>query len=68
MRLDVHVALLASLCAPQIPEWASLIHNFVKTYGLGDSVMVVDELSSGDDVRGTGELVRTCTCVHDMAQ
>jgi ESCRT-II complex subunit VPS25 len=39
----------------QIPEWADIIYNFVKTYGLGDSVMVVEELSSGDDVRGTGE-------------
>ena len=38
----------------QIPEWAAAIYDFVKTYGLSDSVMVVDELSSGDDVRGTG--------------
>ncbi len=39
----------------KIPEWAATIYSFVKTYGLGDSVMVVDELSTGDDVRGTGE-------------
>lgn len=37
----------------KVPEWAALIHSFVKTYGLGDSVMVVDELSSGDDVKGS---------------
>lgn len=32
-----------------------MIHNFAKTYGLSDSVMTLDELCGGDDVRGTGE-------------
>lgn len=39
---------------PQVSDWADAIYNFVRTYGLTDSVMVVDELSSGDDVTGTG--------------
>eukprot|EP00798_Chlamydomonas_sp_ICE-L_P009810 gene9810-7698_t len=37
----------------KIPEWAAAIQGFVQTYGLGDTVMTLDELSSGDDVRGT---------------
>ncbi|GAX78043.1 hypothetical protein CEUSTIGMA_g5485.t1 [Chlamydomonas eustigma] len=37
----------------KVQEWASLIHSFAKTYGLSDFVMSVEELSSGDDVRGT---------------
>ncbi|KAL6748668.1 subunit of ESCRT-II complex [Haematococcus lacustris] len=37
----------------KVPEWANTIHSFVKTFGLSDTVMTLDELSSGDDVRGT---------------
>ncbi|KAG1672486.1 hypothetical protein FOA52_002794 [Chlamydomonas sp. UWO 241] len=37
----------------KLPEWAAQIHEFARTYGLADSVMTVDELRSGDDVRGT---------------
>jgi hypothetical protein len=40
----------------QVSDWADVIYDFVRTYGLTDSVMVVDELSSGDDVAGTGTL------------
>lgn len=39
----------------QVAEWASIIHNFAKTFGLSDSVMTLDDLSRGDDVKGTGE-------------
>ena len=39
----------------RIQEWAAAIYSFVQTFGLGDSVMTLTELSNGDDVRGTGE-------------
>ena len=39
----------------QVAEWASIVLDFAKTYGLSDTVMTLDELSQGDDVRGTGE-------------
>jgi|LauGreDrversion4_1035100.scaffolds.fasta_scaffold391575_1 hypothetical protein len=42
------------LCVTQINEWANIVLDFAKTYGLADSVMTLDELSQGDDVRGTG--------------
>lgn len=38
----------------QVSDWADVIYDFVRTYGLTDTVHVVDELSSGDDVTGTG--------------
>jgi hypothetical protein len=38
----------------QVDEWATAIADFVRTYGLSESVMTLDELSTGDDVRGTG--------------
>jgi hypothetical protein len=34
-----------------IDEWATVIGDWAATCGLHDSVMLVDELSSGDDVR-----------------
>ncbi|KAG2499685.1 hypothetical protein HYH03_002620 [Edaphochlamys debaryana] len=37
----------------RIDEWVAVLLDFVRTYGLSDSVMTLDELSSGDDVRGT---------------
>mmetsp|Transcript_15673 Transcript_15673/g.39076 ORF Transcript_15673/g.39076 Transcript_15673/m.39076 type:complete len:183 (-) Transcript_15673:146-694(-) len=37
----------------KVPEWADMIHSFVRTYGLGGSVMLVDELRTGEDVMGT---------------
>ncbi|KXZ50291.1 hypothetical protein GPECTOR_17g930 [Gonium pectorale] len=37
----------------KVDEWAATLMDFVRTYGLSDSVMTLDELSSGDDVRGT---------------
>jgi ESCRT-II complex subunit VPS25 len=36
-----------------VEEWARLILELVRTYGLGQAVMSVEELSSGDDVAGT---------------
>lgn len=43
----------SSLPFLQVAEWASIIHTFARTYGLSDSVMTLDDLSNGDDVRGT---------------
>ncbi|PNH03248.1 Vacuolar protein sorting-associated protein 25 [Tetrabaena socialis] len=37
----------------RVDEWAAVLMDFVKTYGLSQSVMTLDELTSGDDVRGT---------------
>lgn len=37
----------------KIPEWADAIARWADTYGMRDSVVVVDDLSRGDDVRGT---------------
>lgn len=39
----------------QVDEWAAAIMDFVRMYGLNDSVLTLDELCGGDDVRGTGE-------------
>jgi len=37
----------------KVAEWAALLTDFARTYGLRDSVMTLDDLSGGDDVRGT---------------
>ncbi len=39
-----------------LAEWADTLHGFARDFGLQDSVMTLDELSSGDEVRGTGVL------------
>ena len=38
----------------KLEEWAVTVYRFVRELGLQDSVMTVDELSSGDEVAGTG--------------
>lgn len=37
----------------RVDEWSAVLMDFVRTYGLSDSVMTMDELTGGDDVRGT---------------
>ncbi|GIL95449.1 hypothetical protein Vretimale_1463 [Volvox reticuliferus] len=37
----------------RVEEWAAVLMDFVRTFGLSDSVMTMDELVGGDDVRGT---------------
>ncbi|GFR48325.1 hypothetical protein Agub_g10208 [Astrephomene gubernaculifera] len=37
----------------RVDEWAAVLMDFVRTYGLSGSVMTLDELTGGDDVRGT---------------
>lgn len=37
-----------------IAEWADVIQRWVSSYGQQDSVFAIEELSSGDDVQGTG--------------
>jgi len=39
----------------KLEAWAATIHEWARSSGMQDSVMTVDELSSGDEVRGTGE-------------
>ncbi len=39
----------------QLEGWAATIHDWARGSGMQDQVMTVDELSSGDEVRGTGE-------------
>jgi ESCRT-II complex subunit VPS25 len=38
----------------KLEEWAESVHSFIRDLGMQDSVMTVDELSTGDEVRGTG--------------
>ena len=38
----------------KLGEWADVLYSFVRQFGLQDSVMTLDELSSGDDVKDTG--------------
>lgn len=38
----------------KLEEWAESVHGLVRDLGMQDSVMTVDELSTGDEVRGTG--------------
>lgn len=37
----------------KVEEWAQVILGWANTYGVQDSVMLLEDLSSGDDVRGT---------------
>lgn len=39
----------------KLEEWADTVYGFVRGLGLQESVMTVDELSSGEEVAGTGE-------------
>jgi ESCRT-II complex subunit VPS25 len=39
----------------KIDEWAQVILAWAGTYGVSDAVMLLEDLSSGDDVRNTGE-------------
>ncbi|GMH43046.1 hypothetical protein BSKO_10968 [Bryopsis sp. KO-2023] len=34
-------------------QWADAIYGFIQSYGMQGSVMAVEEISSGDDTRGT---------------
>ena len=38
----------------KLEEWASTVYGLVRELGMQEAVMTVDELSSGDEVRGTG--------------
>ena len=38
----------------KLEEWANTLYSFVRELGMQESVMTVDELSSGDEVAGTG--------------
>ena len=38
----------------KLEEWADTVYRFVRELGMQESVMTVDELSSGDEVAGTG--------------
>lgn len=35
-------------------EWADTIYSWARGFGLNDSVLAVDDLSTSDDVEGTG--------------
>ena len=36
-------------------EWADAIYSWARGFGLNDSVLTVDDLSTGDDVESTGD-------------
>jgi hypothetical protein len=38
----------------KLDAWAQAIYEWARSSGMQDSVMTIDELSSGDEVRGTG--------------
>jgi hypothetical protein len=38
----------------KLGQWADAVYAFARELGLQDSVMTLDELSSGDEARGTG--------------
>ncbi len=38
----------------KLDAWAQIIYEWARSSGLQDSVMTIDELSSGDEVQGTG--------------
>lgn len=38
----------------KMEDWADAIHQWAMAAGMQDMVTTVDELSSGDEVRGTG--------------
>jgi len=40
----------------RLPEVAAAIAAWATSYGVSDSVMLLDELANGPDVRGTGAL------------
>lgn len=56
MHQAIHLGWLAALhgLSTQIEDWAAAVYAFVKMYGLQETVMTLDDLSGGDDVRGTG--------------
>ncbi|EIE20062.1 subunit of ESCRT-II complex [Coccomyxa subellipsoidea C-169] len=37
----------------KLGEWADVLYSVIRQFGLQDTVMTLDELSSGDDVTGT---------------
>lgn len=39
----------------KMEEWANTLYSCVRELGMQESVMTVDELSSGDEVSGTGK-------------
>ncbi len=39
----------------KLQEWADTVYSLVRELGMQESVMTVDELSSGDEVAGTGD-------------
>lgn len=39
----------------KLDAWAQIIYEWARNSGLQDSVMTIDELSSGDEVQGTGK-------------
>ena len=43
----------------KLDEWAATVYGLVRELGMQEAVMTVDELSSGDEVRGTG--VHACS-------
>lgn len=39
----------------KLPDWAKEIHQWAQSIGLEDSVTTVEEISQGEDCRGTGD-------------
>lgn len=44
-----------------------MLYSFVRQFGLQDSVMTLDELSSGDDVKDTGVAAAAVNCAKSVS-
>ena len=56
----------------KLEQWADAVYAFARASGLQDSVMTLDELSSGDEARGTGGpacwvLTQTTACMWALS-
>jgi hypothetical protein len=52
--VDAKAKVSALVLWRSVEQWAEVVAGWARSYGLQDSVMTVEELSSGDDVRHTG--------------
>ena len=53
----------------KLPDWAKDLHQWAHSIGLEDSVTTVDEITSGEDCRGTGgHALPMCYCAQVLGQ
>ncbi len=52
----------------KLGEWADVLYSTIRQFGLQESVMTLDELSSGDDVKDTGVAAEAVNCAECVSQ